>query len=114
MPSRKPLARGLYEAAREQCAALGSDTELAMERAAEVPLSLHCWQGDDVRGFDQPAGNWAGGGRSPDAIPGKARTPDELRAVFDQASGAARDAPGSTCTPATPRQGTDPGSTATR
>lgn len=85
MPSRKPLARGLYEAAREQCAALGSDTELAMERAAEVPLSLHCWQGDDVGGFDQPAGELGGGLAVTGCHPGKARTPDELRADLDQA-----------------------------
>jgi L-rhamnose isomerase len=74
-----------YAAARERYAALGVDTEAALARLATVPISLHCWQGDDVGGFEH-AGNSLGGGLAVTGnYPGKARTPDELRADLDQA-----------------------------
>jgi len=74
-----------YAAARERYAALGVDTEAALVRLARVPISLHCWQGDDVHGFEH-AGNSLGGGLAVTGnYPGKARTPDELRADLQQA-----------------------------
>ena len=68
-----------YKAAQERYAALGVDTEAALKRLAAVPVSLHCWQGDDVGGFEK-AGEELGGGLAVTGnYPGKARTPDELR-----------------------------------
>src|SRR5215212_2148644 len=69
-----------YELAREQYAEFGVDTERAMERLASIPISLHCWQGDDVAGFESDAGLTGGGIQATGNYPGKARTPDELRA----------------------------------
>lgn len=43
----------MYDLAREEYAALGIDTEAVMEKLAAKPISVHCWQGDDVLGFDQ-------------------------------------------------------------
>ncbi len=68
-----------YKAAHERYAALGVDTEAALRRLAAVPVSLHCWQGDDVGGFEH-AGEELGGGLAVTGnYPGKARTPAELR-----------------------------------
>ena len=68
-----------YKAAQERYAALGVDTEAALKRLAGVPVSLHCWQGDDVGGFEK-AGEELGGGLAVTGnYPGKARTPEELR-----------------------------------
>ena len=68
-----------YKAAQERYAAMGVDTEAALKRLATVPVSLHCWQGDDVGGFEK-AGEELGGGLAVTGnYPGKARTPDELR-----------------------------------
>ena len=50
-----------YEIARERYAALGVDTEAAMEKLAGIPISLHCWQGDDVLGFEDPERGLSGG-----------------------------------------------------
>ncbi|NLC57504.1 MAG: L-rhamnose isomerase [Armatimonadetes bacterium] len=68
-----------YQAAQEAYAALGVDTEAALSRLAGVQLSLHCWQGDDVGGFENPGGELTGGIQATGNYPGKARTPDELR-----------------------------------
>ena len=46
----------MYDLAREEYAALGIDTEAVMEKLAAKPISVHCWQGDDVLGFDQEGG----------------------------------------------------------
>ncbi len=68
-----------YKIAKERYAALGVDTEAAQKRLAAVPVSLHCWQGDDVGGFER-AGEELGGGLAVTGnYAGKARTPDELR-----------------------------------
>jgi L-rhamnose isomerase len=70
--------------AREGYAALGVDTEAAMQRLAGIPLSLHCWQGDDVGGFENAGLELGGGLAVTGRYPGKARTPDELRADADK------------------------------
>lgn len=68
-----------YETARARYGELGIDTEAAMSRLSKIPISLHCWQGDDVGGFES-AGEATGGGiMATGAYPGKARTPGELR-----------------------------------
>jgi L-rhamnose isomerase len=56
------------------------DVEAALTRLDQIPISLHCWQGDDVRGFENPDGPLTGGIQSTGNYPGRARTPDELRA----------------------------------
>ena len=74
-----------YALAREQYAAIGVDVEQAIKRLAEVAISLHCWQGDDVGGFERVADELGGGLAVTGNYPGKARTPDELRGDFDTA-----------------------------
>jgi L-rhamnose isomerase len=74
-----------YSLARERYAALGVDTEAALGRLATIPLSLHCWQGDDVGGFENAGGTPGGGLAVTGSHPGKARTPDELRADLAKA-----------------------------
>ena len=74
-----------YQEARERYAALGVDTEKAMETLKAVPISLHCWQGDDVRGFDtDPTKPLTGGIQTTGNYPGRARNPQELMADIDQ------------------------------
>ena len=74
----------MYNEAKEKYAALGVDTEQAMERLMKAPVSLHCWQGDDVRGFDtDPAKPLTGGIQTTGNYPGRARTPEELMADLD-------------------------------
>jgi L-rhamnose isomerase len=70
--------------ARECYAALGVDTEAVMQRLAGIPLSLHCWQGDDVGGFENAGRELGGGLAVTGRYPGKARTPDELRDDADK------------------------------
>ncbi|MBX0329272.1 L-rhamnose isomerase [Oscillochloris sp. ZM17-4] len=77
--------RAAYELAQERYAALGVDTEAAMTRLAQVAISLHCWQGDDVGGFEIDGGELSGGIAATGNYPGKARTADELRADLDVA-----------------------------
>ena len=72
-----------YDLARERYAALGVDTEKAMARLEKVAISLHCWQGDDVGGFENPGGELSGGIAATGNYPGKARTADELRKDLD-------------------------------
>lgn len=69
-----------YEVAKEQYAGWEVDTERALERLARIPVSMHCWQGDDVGGFENPEGLTGGGIMATGNYPGKARTADELRA----------------------------------
>src|SRR5215510_10075774 len=72
-----------YDLARERYNALGVDIEKAMSRLEKVAISLHCWQGDDVGGFENPGGDLTGGIAATGNYPGKARTPDELRKDLD-------------------------------
>ena len=77
--------RRAYELARERYAALGVDTEAALVALRGIPISLHCWQGDDVGGFESEAGLTGGGIQATGNYPGKARTADELRSDLEQA-----------------------------
>ncbi len=75
-----------YPAARELYAVQGVDTETALQRLAGIPVSLQCWQGDDVGGFEHPHATLTGGGiQATGNYPGKARTLNELRGDLDQA-----------------------------
>lgn len=74
-----------YRLARDRYAEIGTDTEAALVALSSVAISLHCWQGDDVGGFEN-AGAALGGGLAVTGMhPGKARNPDELRADLDVA-----------------------------
>jgi L-rhamnose isomerase len=75
-----------YEAARQRYAELGVDTGKAIERLGGTAISLHCWQGDDVGGFETSISTLSGGGLvATGAYPGRARTADELRADLEKA-----------------------------
>lgn len=69
-----------YEIAKERYAALGVDTEKVLNQMQDFHLSLHCWQADDVAGFEVQAGQLGGGIQATGNYPGKARNIDELRA----------------------------------
>ena len=73
-----------YEQAREQYAAIGIDTELALKTLDEIPVSMHCWQGDDVIGFEG-GDELTGGIQSTGNYPGAAQNVDELRAMIEKA-----------------------------
>jgi len=75
--------RSAYELSRERYAALGVDTEQALVRLEKISISLHCWQGDDVGGFENPGGDLTGGIAATGNYPGKARTAHELRKDLD-------------------------------
>ncbi|MFP4541883.1 MAG: L-rhamnose isomerase, partial [Opitutales bacterium] len=74
-----------YALAREAYAALGVDTESALERLATTPISVHCWQGDDVNGFESTAGLTGGGIMATGNYPGRARTIAELQQDLEKA-----------------------------
>jgi L-rhamnose isomerase len=74
-----------YQLARERYAQSGVETDLAVEQLSKIAISLHCWQGDDVGGFENAAKDIGGGLAVTGNYPGRARTPDELRADLAQA-----------------------------
>jgi L-rhamnose isomerase len=82
--SAKHLERS-FALAKERYAGLGVDVTKALTQLARIPISLHCWQGDDVGGFENPDATLGGGLAVTGNYPGKARTPDELRSDLDQA-----------------------------
>jgi L-rhamnose isomerase len=77
------MIRERYDTARQIFADWGIDTEAALDRLARIPISMHCWQGDDVVGFEARTGASGGGIQATGNHPGRARTPDELRADLD-------------------------------
>ena len=73
-----------YQDAKAKYAAYHVDTDAALERLKTIPVALHCWQGDDVRGFDtDPSKPLTGGIQTTGNYPGRARTPEELMADLD-------------------------------
>ena len=76
-----------YSEACEQYAALGVDTEAALKTLSETPVSLHCWQGDDVVGFESKGPSAGGGIMATGNYPGRARTPAELRQDLEMVAG---------------------------
>ena len=72
-----------YESAKEIYAKLGIDTESVISQLKDLPVSLHCWQGDDVRGFDHD-GPLTGGIQTTGNYMGRARTPEELIADMEK------------------------------
>ena len=73
-----------YTEAREKYKAFGIDTDLAIEKLSKVSISVHCWQGDDVVGFDSRE-SLSGGIQATGNYPGRATTPSELMADYDVA-----------------------------
>jgi L-rhamnose isomerase len=84
MPKNGSLEK-TYALVREQYAAMGVDTDKALATLKTIPISVHCWQGDDVGGFESEAGLTGGGIQATGNYPGKARTPAELRADLEKA-----------------------------
>lgn len=74
-----------YRLAKEQYGAWGVDTDQVLNRLKEISISVHCWQGDDVGGFENPNSELTGGIQATGNYPGKARTADELRADLNKA-----------------------------
>ncbi|GGX50857.1 L-rhamnose isomerase [Tateyamaria omphalii] len=72
-----------YNSAKEAFAEWGVDTEAAISQLTTIPISMHCWQGDDVVGFEPKTGTSGGGIQATGNYPGRARTPDELRADLE-------------------------------
>lgn len=76
----------MYKTAKEQYAAIGVDVDAALEKLRTVPVSMHCWQGDDVGGYEHVGGSELTGGiQATGNYPGKARTLSELRADIEKA-----------------------------
>jgi L-rhamnose isomerase len=76
-----------YDLAKAAFADWGVDTEAAMTALSKIAISVHCWQGDDVGGFERRSGTSGGGIQATGNHPGRARNPDELRADLDFAYG---------------------------
>ena len=74
----------MYEQAKQQYAAIGIDTETVLELLDDIPVSMHCWQGDDVKGFESD-GELTGGIQCTGNYPGAARNADELRSMIKKA-----------------------------
>ncbi len=74
----------IYEAAKKRYAEIGIDTEEAIAKLGDAVISMHCWQGDDVLGFDSEGG-LSGGIQTTGNYPGRARTPAELMQDIDKA-----------------------------
>jgi L-rhamnose isomerase len=74
-----------YNIAKNAYAQIGVDTEAAMKKLSKIAVSLHCWQGDDVGGFENPDAGLDGGIMATGNYPGKARNPEQLRMDLDKA-----------------------------
>jgi len=77
---KSELVNKAFDIAVERYAAVGVDVNKALEDLKKISLSLHCWQADDVAGFENPDGQLSGGIQATGNYPGKARNIEELRA----------------------------------
>ena len=85
MPDPTSRIEQTYALAKERYAELGIDTDESLRRLAEIPISLQCWQGDDVVGFENAGQELGAGLAVTGSYCGRARTPDELRADYEKA-----------------------------
>jgi L-rhamnose isomerase len=85
MPTNSKQIERAFALASERYAELGVNVPHALKRLATIPISLQCWQGDDVQGFEHTDSELGGGLAVTGNYPGKARTPEQLRADADQA-----------------------------
>lgn len=99
--SEKTIQTG-YDYAKELYAAYGVDIDRAMEKAAQLPVSMHCWQADDVVGCEGAGAGATDGIATTGNYPGRARNADEIRRDADLAMSMIPARRSSTCTPATP------------
>ncbi|MDR0286317.1 MAG: L-rhamnose isomerase [Clostridiales bacterium] len=79
------LVRESYDLAKKRYAEVGIDTDAVIEKLKKISISMHCWQGDDVKGFEDPNATLSGGIQTTGNYPGRARTPEELRADIEKA-----------------------------
>src|SRR5437773_10875338 len=82
---KAPRSESAFKLAQERYAAVGVEVEQALKKLERISLSLHCWQGDDVRGFEHFDTALGGGLAVTGNYPGRPRTVDELRADIDKA-----------------------------
>ena len=74
-----------YQYAKERYRTIGVDTDAVLKRLDRIPISIHCWQGDDVGGFEAPDAELSGGGiQVTGSYPGKAQTIEQLRADLEE------------------------------
>jgi len=85
MTSRKKTIEQAYTAAKQRYADYGVNTDNALKKLAEISISLHCWQGDDITGFENLKAQSGGGIQATGNYPGKARNADELRSDLEKA-----------------------------
>jgi L-rhamnose isomerase len=85
MTTESERIEAAYRLAQDRYAEMGVDVGKALKRLASIPISLHCWQGDDVAGFENSGEDIGGGLAVTGNYPGKANTPDELRADVEKA-----------------------------
>ena len=84
MPNQAKNIEKAYQLARDRYAQLGVDTDRALKKLASVSVSIHCWQGDDVGGFENAGGTLGEGLAVTGNYPGKARTAEQLRGDFEK------------------------------
>jgi len=85
-PTEKQI-RDAYDLARERYALLGVDTDAALARLAQIPISLHCWQGDDVAGFENPDGELGAALQPRATIPARPEPPPSCAATWTWPTG---------------------------
>lgn len=85
MSNKVDRIKAAYAIAKESYQELGINTDAVLESLKEIPVSIHCWQGDDVRGFENPDGELTGGIQATGNYPGRARTATELRSDLEKA-----------------------------
>lgn len=79
------IIENTYRTARQSYAEFGVDTDKAIETLSKIAISLHCWQGDDITGFENLTAESGGGIQATGNYPGKARNADELRSDLEMA-----------------------------
>lgn len=85
MAASTKIIKQSYSIAKDRYAEFQVDTDAVLQKIATVPISMHCWQGDDVTGFEGTGDELGGGLAVTGNYPGKARTPDELRSDIEKA-----------------------------
>jgi L-rhamnose isomerase len=85
MTTKEERVQKAYELAKESYGELGINTKEVMDILNTIPISVHCWQGDDVSGFENPDGLLTGGIQATGNYPGKAKSPEQLRADIEKA-----------------------------
>ena len=78
------LTRTAYDEAKKRYALAGIDTDTALKALSAIPVSMHCWQGDDVAGFEMPDVALSGGIQTTGSYPGRARTPQASSTALAQ------------------------------